>query len=261
MWSTFRVAASGLQAQQRALEVTGNNLANLNTIGYKSRRADIVDVPPDATTFALPGEAGGLSMGRRDVGQGVTLGGVVATLTPGQAQATGRGLDVAIAGEGLLAVSLPDGQMAYTRAGALTLDGEGRLVTASGALVAGGITVPEGARDVAIEADGRVTAAVGAGERQVLGQLELVRFTNPDGLAAIGGNLLIATDAAGAAQTGAPGTSGLGALLPGSLEASNVDPAREVVRMLQAQRAYAVNLRALKTVDEMLQEANDMQRR
>jgi flagellar basal-body rod protein FlgG len=258
MWNTFRVAASGLQAQQRALEVTSNNLANLQTIGYKSRRADVADTQPGATTFALPGQDRGLSMGQRDLGQGVTLGGVVTNLAPGPTQATGRGLDVAIAGDGLLAVDLPDGRSAYTRAGALNVDGQGRLVTNSGALLAGGITVPAGAKDVALEADGRVTAGA-AGDRQVLGQLQLVRFTNPDGLADLGGNLLVATEAAGAPQTGTPGSDGLGALVPGSLENSNVDPAREVVRLLQAQRAYAVNLRALKTVDEMLQEANNMQ--
>ncbi|HLH25568.1 MAG TPA: flagellar hook basal-body protein [Chloroflexota bacterium] len=259
MWSTFRVAASGLQAQERALDVTSNNLANLQTVGYKSRRAAVVDTPPGTTTFALPGQDGGLSMGRRDLGQGVTLGGVVTNLAPGAVQATGRGLDVAIAGDGLLAVSLPDGRTAYTRAGALTVDGAGRLVTGSGALVAGGITVPAGATDLQIEADGRVTAAIGGASRQELGQLQLVRFTNPDGLQAVGSNLLVATDAAGAMQTGAPGSDGLGALVPGSLEASNVDPGREIVRVLQAQRAYAVNLRALKTVDEMLQDANNMQ--
>jgi flagellar basal-body rod protein FlgG len=255
MWSTFRVAASGMQAQQRALEVTGNNLANLNTVGYKSRRADMADTQPGEMTFALPGQA----PTRREVGQGVTLGGVVANLAPGPVQATGRALDVAIAGDGLLAVSLPDGRTAYTRAGALTVDAQGSLVTGSGAPLAGGITVPNGAANVAIEADGSVTAGP-ATNRQVLGQLQLVRFTNPDGLAEIGGNLLVATEAAGALQTGAPGSDGLGALVPGTLEASNVDPAREIVRMLQAQRAYAVNLRALKTVDEMLQEANNMQR-
>ena len=256
MWSMFRVAASGLQAQQRALDVTGNNLANLQTVGYKSRRADVSDTQPGETTFSLPGQG----MTRRELGQGVTLGGVVANLAPGPVQATGRGLDVAIAGDGLLAVNLPDGRTAYSRAGALSVDAQGQLVTSAGAVVAGGITVPPGARDVSIEADGRVMAGTSPADRQVIGQLQLVRFTNPEGLADVGGNLLVATDAAGAPQTGAPGSDGLGVLVPGSLEGSNVDPAREIVRVLQAQRAYAVNLRALRTVDEMLQEANNMQK-
>jgi flagellar basal-body rod protein FlgG len=119
--------------------------------------------------------------------------------------------------------------------------------------------VPEGARDLEIGADGSVTAQVGAADRQVLGQLQLVRFTNPDGLADMGGGLLLATEAAGALQTSTPGSDGLGSVTSGSLEGSNVDPSREIVRILQAQRAYAMNLRALKTVDEMLQDANNMQ--
>jgi flagellar basal-body rod protein FlgG len=250
----FRVAASGVQAQQRALDVTSNNLANLQTPGYKSRRADVVDTQPGETTFALPDQ-----MTRRELGQGTTVGGVVANLAPGPVQSTGRGLDVAIAGDGLLPVDLPDGRTAYTRAGALSVDAQGRLVTGSGALVADGITVPPGAKNVAIEADGRVMAGTSPADRQVIGQLQLARFTNPDGLQDVGSNLLVATDASGAAQTGAPGSDGLGALVPGSLEGSNVDAAREIVRVLQAQRAYAMNLRALRTVDEMVQEANNMQ--
>lgn len=260
MWTSLRVAATGMQAHQRALDVAANNLANLQTTGYKSRRANLVDQPPEEVAFGVPGDPTGVTLDRREVGQGARIDGIVANLSAGPIQPTGRSLDLAIAGEGYLAVIAPNGEMAYTRDGSLQIDSAGRLVTGSGALVAPGITVPADAAEVAIAQDGTVLAELIGGGSEELGALQLVRFANPDGLEAVGQNLLVATATSGPATAGVPGQDGFGPLLSGSLEGSNVDTGDEMLRMMHAQRAYQLNVRALKTVDEMLQGANNLRR-
>jgi flagellar basal-body rod protein FlgG len=259
MWSMFRVATSGAHAQQRALDVAANNLANAQTTGFKAQRADIADLPPGEGIFTVAGLQGGVTLELGQVGQGAAVAATRPDYTPGPALQTGRQLDVAIAGEGFIPVLTADGLAAYTRDGSLRVDGQGRLATASGALVAPGFQLPPGASDVAIDANGRITARLGD-LRQELGTLQLVRFVNSDGMVPLGGNLMGASAAAGDAIVGRPGTEGLGSLAPASLEGSNVDTANELVRVLQAQRAYQANLRALRTIDEMIQEANNMRR-
>ena len=259
MWSMFRVATSGAHAQQRALDVAANNLANAQTTGFKSQRADIVDLPPEDAVFTLAGVDGGVTLDLGQIGQGAAIAATTADYRPGPAVQTGRPLDVAITGEGYIPVLTSDGLAAYTRDGSLRVDAQGRLATGSGDLVAPGFQLPAGATDVAIDGGGRITARVGDA-RQDVGVLQLVRFVNSDGLVPLGGNLVGASLAAGDPIVGTPGTDGLGTLAPASLEGSNVDTAEELVRVLQAQRAYQANLRALRTIDEMAQEANDLRR-
>jgi len=259
MWTMLRVSSSGAQAQQRALDVAANNLANAQTTGFKSQRADIVDLPPAEGIFTVAGLRGGVTLELGQVGQGAALAATRPDYTPGPVLQTGRALDVAITGDGFIPVTTADGLLAYTRDGSLRFDGVGRLATASGALVVPGAQLPPGAADVAIDSKGLITARVG-NARQEVGSLQLVRFVSADGLISLGENLLGATVAAGDPIVGTPGTNGIGTLVPASLEGSNVDMANELVRVLQAQRAYQANLRALRTIDEMIQEANNMRR-
>ncbi|MBI3968731.1 MAG: flagellar basal-body rod protein FlgG [Chloroflexi bacterium] len=256
MWTILRTAASGAAAQQRALDVASNNLANLQTTGYKSRRPDFVEVRPREAEFGTRGERSAID---RELGQGVGVAAIVANHSTGATQETGQPLDLAITGDGYLRVALADGRVAYTRDGALRIDGDGRLVTAAGALIDPPITVPDGATDVQIGSDGRVFARVD-GELTEIGQLELTRFVNPDGLESIGSSMFVGGPASGESVTGFPGEAGFGTLFSGALEASNVNPADEFVRVLQAQRAYQVNLRVVRTVDEMMQAANNLRR-
>lgn len=260
MWTMLRVAASGIAAQQYVVDVAANNLANVQTAGFKALRANPVDVAPAAALVGVPGESGGLTPTDREVGQGVLPGGTLGNFGQGSPFNTGQALDVAIAGPGFIPVVTRDGGEAFTRDGALKLDGDGRIVTASGALLTPEVTLPPGAAEPLIAADGTVTARVGRNERQVIGRIQLVRFANAEGLERVGSNLYRATATAGDAITGAPGTSGMGSLITGSLEASNVDEVQEFVRILQSQRAYQANLRALRTADELLQEANNLRR-
>jgi flagellar basal-body rod protein FlgG len=257
MWTMLRVSRSGAEAQQRALDIAANNLANAQTTGFKSQRADIVDLPPAEGIFTIAGLEGGVALELGQVGQGATVAGTRPDYTPGPLMQTGRALDVAITGDGFIPVLTQDGLAAYTRDGSLHFDSAGRLATTSGALVAPGFQLPPGGSDVAIDARGLITARVGDA-RQEIGSVQLVRFVNNDGLVPLGENLFGATVAAGDPIAGRPGTEGLGALAPASLEGSNVDTANELVRVLQAQRAYQANLRALRTVDEMIQEANNL---
>ncbi len=259
MWTSLKVAASGMQAQQRALEVASNNLANLQTDGFKARRPNLADQPPVEVTVGVVDDQGNVTLETYETGQGARLAGVVTNLAQGALRITDRPLDVAIAGEGFLEVTTPDGRTAYTRDGALQVDATGQLTTAGGAPVRTDAIVPAGATQLSIARDGTIRAQV-EGESRVLGSLSLVRFSNPEGLEAIGGALLAATANSGDRIVGAPESDGLGALVSGSLESSNVDTGEEYIRVMNAQRAYQLNARALRTVDEMLQGANNLRR-
>ncbi|HLI28757.1 MAG TPA: flagellar hook-basal body complex protein [Chloroflexota bacterium] len=258
-WAALRAAATGLEAQQRNLEVIANNLANLQTPGYKSQRAVLADLRPSPEVLGAEGPAR-FQLALAEVGRGAGLAAVVANHAAGPLVSTARPLDVAIAGEGFLVVTLPDGRTAYTRDGALQRDGQGRLVTSSGALVTPQITVPPDATALHIDRDGRVLAQLPGGGQRELGRLQLARFPNPDGLERVGQNLLVPTGAAGAPAVGAPGEAGFGALLARQLEGANVQVADELVRLVQAQRAYSVGTHQLRALDEMLQEASDLRR-
>jgi flagellar basal-body rod protein FlgG len=259
MWSALRIATSGALAQQRALDVASDNLTKLQVPGSKSQRANFLEIAPDLRYFGVEDGQGNVTLEAREVGKGVQMGSGLYDLTPGSFLATQSDLDVAIDGDGYLEVILADGSAAYTRTGTLQIDGEGRLQTTSGALLSPGITIPPEASGFKIETDGAVYALV-EGERVEVGRLQLARFANPEGLSVLGGNLLVPTAASGAALAGVPGEPGVGTVVQGMLESSNIDPREEYLRVIQAQRAYELNVRALRTVDEMLQDATNLRK-
>ena len=249
------IAKTGLDAQQTRMAVVSNNLANVNTNGYKKSRAAFEDLLYQ--TKVAPGSA----VTQTDVAPtGLTLGTgvrVVATeksFTQGNLQQTGNSLDVAVNGRGFLQVQMPDGSVGYTRDGAFQLNAQGELVTAGGLKLQPAITVPQGAQSVNIGTDGTVSVTVaGQAAATQVGQVQLVDFVNPAGLAPKGENLYAETTASGAPQTGTAGSSGFGTIVQGSLEASNVNVVEELVNMIETQRAYEMNSKAISTTDQMLQ--------
>jgi flagellar basal-body rod protein FlgG len=254
----MHVARTGLDAQNMRMQVIANNLANVNTTGFKRDRASFatlayqIHMAPGSTSAADNKYAIGLN-----VGTGVEIRGTARIDTQGTVSTTGNALDIAIQGAGYFQVQKPDGQIAYTRAGDFNLSAEGTIVTPDGMPLIPQIQVPEGATSLAIGADGTVTAALaGQAEPSNLGQIEIARFVNPAGLQALGGNLLAETGASGAAQVGAPSLDGRGALQSGALESSNVNVVEELVDMIETQRAYEVNSKMIQATDEMLRNAN-----
>lgn len=248
-------AATGMLAQQRNVEVISNNIANLNTVGFKRQRAEFQDLlyqtleRPGALT--ADGEA--IVPNGVQIGTGVKTGSVYRITEQGNVSQTGNDLDLAVSGRGLFRVLLPDGGEAYTRAGNFALSPEGRIVTEDGYEVLPGVQLPEDATDIAIGEDGTVEARV-PGEEGLrrLGRLELVAFFNESGLEAIGDNLLLETTASGEPVIGAPGEVGFGTVLQGFIETANVDPVQEITALIAAQRAYEMNARVIETADEML---------
>ena len=253
--SALSTAATGMLAQQRNVEVISNNIANLNTVGFKRQRAEFQDLLYQ--TLERPGaissETGTPAPNGVQIGAGVKTGSVYRIIEQGNVTATGNDLDLAISGRGLLRVILPDGADAYTRAGNFAISAEGEIVTEDGHEVAPGISIPEDALDISISEDGVVEARI-AGQQslQSLGQLELVTFFNESGLEAIGDNLLLETAASGEPTIGNPGDTGFGTILQGFIETSNVDPVQEITALIAAQRAYEMNARVIETSDQML---------
>jgi flagellar basal-body rod protein FlgG len=250
-------AATGMEAQQTRIDTIANNLANVNTTGYKKSRPEFEDLFYE--TLASPGaqDASGAALPTgAQVGHGVKLASVTRVATQGERLQTGRDLDLAVEGEGYFQVQSATGETLYTRDGSFQRDRDGNLVTRTGLLVSPNVQVPIDVRDVTILSDGTVSG-VPAGQTQptVLGQIEVARFANPAGLKALGGNLLAPTDASGDAEVGTPSQNGFGAISQGFLESSNVNMAEELVRMILAQRAFEVNSRVIKASDEMLQRA------
>ncbi len=253
--SALNTAATGMLAQQRNVEVISNNIANLNTVGYKRQRAEFQDLLYQ--TLERPGaissETGTAVPNGVQIGTGVKTGSVYRIIEQGSVTATGNDLDLAISGRGLFRIVLPDGSDAYSRAGNLAISGEGGIVTEDGHEVSPGITIPDDAIDISISEDGIVEARI-AGQQnlQQLGQLELATFFNESGLEAIGNNLLLETAASGEPTIGNPGDTGFGAILQGFIETSNVDPVQEITALIAAQRAYEMNARVIETSDQML---------
>jgi flagellar basal-body rod protein FlgG len=251
-----------MTAQQLNIDVIANNLANVNTNGFKSSRTDFQDVLYQ--TERMPGSVSAKSSQVPtgiQVGLGVRPGAVYKQFSQGTFQATGNPLDVAIEGSGFLQVTLPDGTTAYTRDGSLQVDTQGRLVTSDGYLISPQITIPANSTGVQIGNDGTVAVSLpGQTQPQTLGQIQLANFVNPAGLSSSGRNLLKATAASGDVQAGAPGQNGLGSLQAGYVEQSNVDVVQEMVNMIVAMRSYESNSKAIQTADEMLQTANQVRR-
>ncbi len=248
-------AKTGLDAQQTRMTVTSNNLANVNTNGYKKGRAVFEDL-----LYQNARQVGASTSQDTQLPTGLHLGTgvrVVATekmYTQGNLTQTGNALDVAVNGRGFFQILMPDGTMAYTRDGSFKVSAQGELVTSSGFAVQPGINIPDGAQSVTIGADGVVSVQLaGQASPTQVGSLQLVDFVNPAGLQPRGENMLLESAASGPAQTGTPGLNGLGLLVQGSLESSNVNVVEELVNMIETQRAYEMNSKAISTTDQMLE--------
>lgn len=251
----LQIAATGMSAQQMRVDVVSNNLANMSTTGYNARRADFADL--HYQQLARPGtisaQDGTMLPTGVQLGLGVRPAAVSVVLAQGTLSATGGDLDVAVEGKGYLEVTLPSGAAAYTRDGALKRTGDGLIVTSDGHPVAPGITIPSDARSISINADGEVYAYFDEQiEPQLLGQLNLIGFTNEKGLEAMGSNLFLESSASGPPIAGAPGQDGLGMLRQGYLEESSVDAVREVTELIKAQRGYELNAKVITAADQML---------
>jgi flagellar basal-body rod protein FlgG len=255
------IAATGMQAQQTNVEVISNNIANMNTTGYKRQRAEFQDLiyqnlERPGTSTSSQGNIAPLGV---QIGVGVRTAAIGRITEQGAIARTDNPTDVGISGRGYFQVQMPSGQTAYTRAGNLAVNAEGQLVTADGFLIQPGITMPQEAIAMTISRDGVVQAVLrDQVEPQTVGQIELAAFINPPGLEAIGDNLFLETAASGGPQTGAPGSTGIGTLMQGFLETANVNPVEEISALIVAQRAYEMNSRVISASDEMLQTATQL---
>jgi flagellar basal-body rod protein FlgG len=255
MW----IAKTGLDAQQTRMSVISNNLANVNTTGFKRGRAVFQDL-----LYQNVRQAGAQSSQDTQLPSGLSLGTGVRTVateklfTQGNVVQTSNSLDLAIEGRGFFQILLPDGTLAYTRDGSFQLDNNGQMVTSTGYALQPGITLPTNVLSVNVGEDGVVSVTTqGASAPTQVGTLQLTDFINPAGLQAIGQNLFLETAASGSPQTGTPGLTGLGRLVQGSLETSNVNTVEELVNMIETQRAYEMNSKAIATADQMLQYVNN----
>ncbi|HEX16685.1 MAG TPA: flagellar basal-body rod protein FlgG, partial [Deltaproteobacteria bacterium] len=237
------IAATGMKGQELRINVISNNLANVNTPGFKASRIDFEDLIYQTFKAAGATSAGGNQVPTGlEVGLGVRPAAVQKLFLQGDYHQTQNPLDLAIEGRGFFKVTMPDGTVAYTRSGAFKLDSEGRIVTSDGYPIDPEIVIPAEATSVTISSDGTVSVTIpGQTQAQEVGRLELADFVNPAGLKAIGKNLFLPTAASGDPTTGSPGEDGLGTIAQGFLELSNVDLVTELVEMIMAQRAYEIN--------------------
>ena len=249
-----------MAAQQTRTEVIANNLANVNTTGFKRSRAQFEDLLYQTMQGpTVLGSSESNTTPAIQVGRGTRLAAVQRLHSQGPLEATGRGLDVAIDGEGFFPVQLANGTTAYTRDGSFQISDQSVLVTSEGYQIGAGIKIPSDVTNITISPTGIVSGDKGAGtEAQELGRIELARFANPSGLQSIGQNLYTETPASGQAVTGYPQDDGMGRLIQGNLEGSNVEIVQEMVDMIAAQRAYELNSKAVKTAEEMSQTATQL---
>lgn len=256
--AALHVARTGLDAQSARMRVIANNLANVNTTGFKRDRVQFETLAYQTMTApGAPSGAESLYATGLSLGSGVQMTGTARINTQGALTTTDNPLDIAIEGDGFFQIALPDGRTGYSRAGNFNLSAEGQIVTPAGLMLQPQIQVPEGAQSLTIGADGVVSAVMpGESEATQLGQIELARFVNPSGLQALGDNLFTETTASGAPQVGVAATDGRGSLRQGMLEASNVNVVQELVDMIETQRAYEVNSKMVAATDEMLRNAN-----
>lgn len=259
MSTALWIAKTGLDAQQTRLRVISNNLANVNTTGFKRDRAVFEDL-----LYQNLRQVGAQSNENNELPSGFSLGTgvrVVATQkihTQGNLIETNNPFDVAVNGRGYFQILRPDGSIGYTRDGSFQINSDGQLVTSAGLELQPGITVPENASIISVSTDGIVSANVPGSTAPVqLGNIQLADFVNPSGLQPIGENLYLESNASGAPQIGTPGLNGLGSLVQGELESSNVNVVKEMVDMIETQRSYEVNSKAIQTADQMLQYLNN----
>jgi flagellar basal-body rod protein FlgG len=248
-------AKTGLDAQQTQMSVTANNLANVATNGFKRSRAVFDDLLyQNVTQVGASTSQNTYAPTGLQLGTGVRVVATERSYTQGSLDQTGNALDLAIQGRGFFQVLQPDGTVAYTRDGSFQTNAQGQLVTMNGYQIQPAITIPTGAQSITIGTDGVVSVQVaGQSAPTQVGQVQLADFINPAGLQTVGGNLLVESAASGSPTTGNPGITGLGTLVQGSVEASNVNVVQEMVDMISTQRAYEMNSKAIQTTDQMLQ--------
>ncbi len=253
-------AATGMNTQQTSIDVTSNNLANVNTGGFKKSRVNFADLMyRQIRQPGTPNAQGAQIPVGIEVGHGAKVSATQKIFTEGNIRNTDNPLDLLIEGEGFFQVMKPDGTVAYTKNGSFKQDSTGRVVTADGYPLQPEVVIPEDATSISITSDGTVNIKTGNTTEQI-GQIQLYSFANPGGLNSLGRNLFQQTVASGDPQTGVPGEQGFGNISQGFLEMSNVKVVEEMVNMISAQRAYDVNSKAIKAADEMLQTANQLRR-
>ncbi len=260
----LRTAASGMYAQQVNIEITSNNIANVNTTGFKKNKAEFQDLmyqevqvrPQTTSTPGIREESADKIL----VGNGVQIASTQKIFKQGDITATNNQLDMAIQGEGFFQVRKDDGTFVYTRDGSFKLNADGRMVTSGGLLLEPEFVIDENTLSISISRNGVVEAYEYGGGSYVLGTIELVKFVNPGGLLALGDNLYAETQVSGAPLLGTPGQNGFGEIHQGYLEASNVDIVEEMIAMITAQRAYELNSKTVKTVEDMMRTANELKR-
>ncbi len=252
---SLSIAATGMVAQQRNVEVVANNLANMNTTAYMRRRTEFQDLLYQnlRRVGTTSSDAGTVVPSGVQIGLGVKLAAVYRIHEQGNLSATDNSFDLAIQGKGFFQVLMPNGDTAYTRDGTFQLNGQGEVVTHDGFKLLPSISIPSNAVDVTINASGEVLAKIeGKVTPEKKGQVQIAVFPNDAGLEAIGDNLLLETPASGTASTGAPATPGFGSILQGFLETSNVNAVEEISNLISAQRAYEMNSKVIQTSDEMM---------
>lgn len=250
------VAATGMMAQQLYVDVISQNLANINTTGFKQQRPEFQDLlyQNDKRVGTNSADSGTIVPTGIQVGLGVKTAAIYRSFKQGTMQNTQNSLDLAIQGKGFFQITQPDGTIGYTRSGAFQVSQDGQLVTADGFLIEPAISVPNTATDISINQSGEVFATIpGQIAAQNLGQLQVATFVNEAGLQAIGNNTYLETTASGTAVTGNPGTDQFGTVLQGFLENSNVDPVTELTNLIKAQRVYEMISKAITKSDDMLQ--------
>lgn len=262
MMRSLYTASSGMLGQQLQIDTTSNNIANVNTTGFKKQRAEFNDLFYQAMQFAGTSTSQTtLSPTGIEVGLGVRTGAINRLFSQGSPKETENNLDLAITGKGFFQVELPDGSIAYTRSGNFKLDEEGNIVTSEGYLLQPQMTVPEDAQSINIGTDGTVSVVQGnAGQSVQLGQVALATFINPAGLHGLGDNLYMNTNASGDPVVGVGGTEGFGQIRQGFLELSNVKIVSEMTDLITGQRAYEANSKSIQTADSMLQTVNNLKR-
>ncbi len=255
------IAATGMLAQQMNVEVISNNIANMNTTAYQRRRAEFQDLlyQNQRNVGSASSDSGTVVPSGIQIGLGVKAAAVYRITEYGNVTSTDNSFDLAIQGRGLFQIELPSGEIAYTRAGSFQLSPNGEIVTADGFVVVPGLTIPNNAVGVTINASGEVLVEIdGQSAPTNVGQFQLATFPNSAGLEALGNNLLVETPATGSVTTGAPGSPGFGSVLQGFVETSNVDVVTEITSLITAQRAYELNSRVIQAADQMMQALNQL---
>ena len=261
MMKSLFTSATGMQAHQTVVDATANNLANVDTTGFKRSQVEFQDLLYQTVRSAgTQGATGAEIPTGIQIGSGVRTSGISKIFTPGVMENTGNDYDIAIQGDGFFQVALPNGDLRYTRDGSFRKNSTGQLVTSDGFIVNPPLQIPQDTQSITVGADGTVsvTTSGAQGTSTTIGQMLLTRFPNPSGLSAEGRNLMSETAASGAAIQGPPGTTGLGSIQQQFLERSNVQVVTELIRLITAQRAFEASQRAVLTSDQMLQTTNGM---